>query len=83
MRRIDYLLALSSDYNCRRASVGGKALISCDQNIAFTLIDSDHNVQTSDLLFVVGPGGTMDQALRRGLEILIEEHADELLPIRK
>lgn len=73
----NYLLLGKLDYSCREGS-GRFGLYACDIDFIYNIINNQGDIISSDIISVVGPGGTETKALRRGLELIVEDHGDRI-----
>lgn len=78
MEPLDYLLLAILAHSCREGS-SGYGLYACDVDFTYTVVDRRGRLVARDVVSVTGPGVTEDRALRRGLELVAENHGARVL----
>lgn len=80
MEPLSYLLLGTISYSCRRGS-SGYGLYACDIDFDYVILDKRGRLLKSDMVSVTGPGATESKALRRGLELMAENHGARILQV--
>ena len=76
---VDYIMLGKLKYSCKKGSPLDPDLTTCNITFSYRIIGKDYSVIKSNSIKVVGPGFSEDASLQRGLEIISENYADEIL----
>jgi len=76
---IDYLYLFKEEHSVRKSSNISNNLISCDIRLSYKLFNKNGSLVSSNVFTAIGPGFSEDNALKRGLEIISENHMTEII----
>jgi hypothetical protein len=79
LSKVNYVILGNLDYSFRNDSQIDKDLISSDINFSYKVLNNKGEIVDSDFVSVIGPGFTNDSALKRGLEIIAENHSKQIM----